>query len=442
MPCWHARRVITRYHPASEGDGADQAVTGHFGPEGAATAATSTEDDAADPWRGGRRGRWLTGILAGLLAVSLAVLVGAIVSTRFPASPESVVADFFAAVLDRDVDAALAFVEPDHAPYGAAAAFLHPEAMDDSWRVMEIAGPLGRHGRTYRVTIGDERSHATTRLRIRHSEQLGWRVQRPLVEVEFPAATVTHWQVNDRVVDPSALHASDPVAAASATYYLFPGRYAFFGGVADAAEAPAEPVLLLPEEEPHRAEPPPLAVPDQARAEAQEYVDQWLDDCVEYRVEHPPFCPFGVNQLVPDEDYAAQLSSQEASLAARRSFHTVSWRVAEYPTVEVLEPTNPAARPWGLAVTAAEPGVIELTVTWPSHREDRERFTAFCPVEPLERYLRAALGPDRSLRLYRWPDPIVPPPASRARAGDEPYRGGSPHPSATGSDCIYHPEEQ
>src|SRR5699024_4685529 len=58
-------------------------------------------------------------------------------TTLEPGDPIELVSAFFQAIRDKDLDRAFSYTDVD-VPVGEAAAFLHPDAVDDDWEVLDL----------------------------------------------------------------------------------------------------------------------------------------------------------------------------------------------------------------------------------------------------------------------------------------------------------------
>ncbi|GIG70085.1 hypothetical protein [Phytomonospora endophytica] len=319
-------------------------------------------------------------LIAGVAALLVGIAVTAYVVGRDD-DPVSVVENFFAAIVDGDVDEALTYVGRIGygVPYGERATFLHPDAIADGWRLLDAeyggGGPVADY---VEVTIGDDASSTTGRLEVL---EFGgeWNIIDPFIEVEVAAPAFTYIAVNGREVLTADLYGGNVHGYQDQRIELLPGRYTFWGG------APAD--LLPPEQylnDVLEVSPPPFVPSPDTFAAVQAQTDAIIDDCVTFTVATPEGCPFGVGDGI------------EAGDDIVRDVHDVTWEIVERPVVTV-DATNPAV---GLAVTAAEPGLIRLTASGTKGLKD-VRFQADCGVDG--GFLRAALRPDGTPEVYAIP---------------------------------------
>ncbi|HEY1176603.1 MAG TPA: hypothetical protein VGF17_10635, partial [Phytomonospora sp.] len=340
-----------------------------------ATEPDPSPEPAPAPNRDYRRNR--------LVAAAAALLVGIAVTAYFVGrddDPVSVVENFFAAIADKDVEEALTYVgRIGHGiPYGERAAFLHPDAIADGWRLLDAerggGGPVADY---VEVTIGDDESSTSGRLEM--SDFGGeWNIVDPFIEIEVDAPAFTYIAVNDREVVTADLFGHNVDARQLVSMELLPGRYTLWGDVPGAA-APTD---LLPTEQylsdPLTVSPAPFVPTPETFAAVQAQTDAIIDDCVTFATPSPVGCPFGIGDDVV------------------RDVHDVTWELVDRPVV-TLDGTDPAA---GLPVTVAEPGLIRLTASGTRNFKD-VRFHADCGVDGGS--LRAALRPDGTPEVYTVP---------------------------------------
>ncbi|HEY8472576.1 MAG TPA: hypothetical protein VIL37_08065 [Natronosporangium sp.] len=304
--------------------------------------------------------RWFAAplLLAAVLA-ALPVLAAQWERRPQPPGPVEVVERFFAAIADRDVDRALSYVST--VPYGPEAALLHPDAIDDGWRLV-AARPAPEAGDSYEtwveVTVDDGGTQATGFLEVTEADDGsgGWLLTDPLVDIDVRSvAPLTYLQVNDLIVPYAALYPAGAVGVPVGRYQLLPGRYRFFhqppGLLTD-----APPQWLLTPAVDRHPEPvpvavPPLRIPEPTLAAVQLQVNALLDECVQFRVREPAGCPFAAGvEVGPTEPDTVRL------------LRDIRWQVIEYPTVEVSDPGG-RDRELGLPIGLADPGRIRLTAT-------------------------------------------------------------------------------
>lgn len=335
----------------------------------------------------GRRSprRW---VLAVGLVVGVLATVGIVQVVRDP-GPEEVVEQFFAAILERDVERALSYVGRigQGVPYGEAAAFLHPDAIADGWELLEVGDAEESRGGNVqvRVEIGDGQDREVGSMEL--TDYGGeWNLVDPFVTVAISPSPFTYLQVNDRVVtQPYAHNLASPFGA---EYKLFPGRYQFFGDLAGTDPGRESTELLLPRYRHGDSVPvaPPLLSPTPAmEAAAQQEMNHLLDDCVEFAVPQPPGCPFATDFFL-----------EYGEGGALESIHDIEWTVVEYPVIRLVDVEGEDRR-FGLTVEIEDPGLIRLSATaWDDDPDTAgiqlTDFTADCEVSGEDLY--AWLGPD------------------------------------------------
>ncbi|MEV0644124.1 hypothetical protein AB0I28_02560 [Phytomonospora sp. NPDC050363] len=330
------------------------------------------------------------GLTVLVLVTALVVVLGAYVALRSDDAVD-VVEDFFAALVAKDVEGALEKVGRIGygVPYGERAAFLHPDAIADGWRLLDAEFVDSGIDTYVEVTIGDEESRTSGRLEV---TDFGgeWNIVDPFVEVEFSATAFTYLAVNDRQVVWSRLHehyvggmfAGGPVE-------LLPGRYNFFGAAAGTTGAPAPAVDLLPPDDdrsdPLKLSPPAVALTPETAAAVQAQGDALLDDCARFTTPNPHGCPFGIGDVFARDERNGVYD-----------LHDIEWEVLRRPAL-LVDGTLAGDPPTGMAVTTTDPGLVRLTATGEIDGDD-VRFTADCVADTGS--LRVALRPDGTPELY------------------------------------------
>ena len=330
------------------------------------------------------------------LAIAAVVCLVISVTTYFVTrddDPVAVVEGFFTAILDKDVDAALEYVGRIGygVPFGERAAFLHPDAIADGWRLLDAEYVGGGGLDDYvEVTIGDDESSTTGRLDV--SDYGGeWNIVDPFVEIEVSATAFTYVAVNDRRVVTADLYRHNIGGFFANRIQLLPGRYTFFGDAPGTVNAAAPPVTLVPAGG-YSPEPVPVAprvakLTPEAAAAVQTTADGLIDDCAAFTTPNPAGCPFGLGDFF------------EAGDDPVRGIHDVVWEVVEHPVLTV-DGAIAGIPQTGMGVTAAEPGLIRLTARGEKNGKD-VRFRADCAVDDDD--LRVALRPDGTPEFYLVP---------------------------------------
>jgi hypothetical protein len=282
---------------------------------------------------------------------------------REPNTAEEVVTAFMEAVRDKDLATAFSYIEGG-VPAGAAAAFLHPDAIGE-WELLEVeqdesAGSMAME-EPVSVTVGTEDGTAEGAFTV-YEDDGEYTLAYPLQTVTLSASSYLSVQVNDRTV-PAPLESTwnDWYSVqANRTIQLLPGVYRFFGG---------DPVALIGDDEGNGRAAigtplPPLT--EATAASVQTAVTDYIDACVEYQVIAPPGCPFATDGLVDTAD--------------RRRVQEVRdpvWTVEEYPVISVVPGIGIYGEPV-LLVEFTEPGRLTLQGSGTEHWDTWEPFTAAC----------------------------------------------------------------
>ncbi|WP_026923399.1 hypothetical protein [Glycomyces arizonensis] len=316
---------------------------------------STTEPPVSLPRREALRTGWVV-LLSLLTLIPLAVWD----ETREPDSPVEIVEAFLEAVHDKDLDRAFGYIDGS-IPVGEEAAFLHPDAIDDDWEVLDLTESEGRYSSetVVRVTIGHPDGTAEGRFIVEEFDD-ELTIQDPFQPVTFAASSQLELQVNDRVVERVAeAPYQDLIYAPNQRYELLPGIYRFFG---------SEPVALLDADETEAitvgapdAEPTPEQI-----AAVQAAVNERIDACVEYRLPDPPGCPFSTDGQVDTVDHQRVEDIED-----------LVWTVSEYPKVTVAPGIDLYSQP-ALVVTFDEPGRLELQGTGTTDFDHWNAFTAAC----------------------------------------------------------------
>jgi len=307
-----------------------------------------------------------------VVVVVAASLVAWIVG-RQKDDPVEVVEDFFAAIVDRDLDAALGYIDPSGGgvPYGEEAAFLHPDAIGDGWRLLD-AKLLDGLPASVEVTIGDSASDTTGVVELRDDNAEGvWKMVHPFATVEPPTTAFTYFAANGRRIDWHDLYRNTAPSRIDNRWALLPGRYSFYDGASTMDLAPGAEVSVPA---------PTVTLTPEALATVQSATEAKLRDCATFAVAQPDNCPFGARAvLVGDNDDAALLAIRD-----------VLWEFVEPPVLTVGGELA-ANAPLGLTVTVTDPGMIRLSATG-DNAAGEVRFTAECAVDA--RFIRVSLPPD------------------------------------------------
>ncbi|GLZ77881.1 hypothetical protein Afil01_26880 [Actinorhabdospora filicis] len=307
-----------------------------------------------------RKVAWAAAFLA--LIVVIAGVFAMRTATR--ETPGSVVRGFFDAVLAGDVDTARAMV-PEGVEDGYATDFLVPRAIRHDWRVTEIRVTEGDDTAVAIVTVtGPPGTHnATVSLTLAGNE---WRLNNPYGVVTFAMSSLAYGEANGIMLD---------LADQRAKFLVFPGVYDFYTdrtGVLDVAGRPKT-VMVLPEQ----AE-PTMAMPDgtvsfgpKTTESAKAATRTAIDACtaITDRVD-PAACHFDAAELGLDAP------------------HGITWKVEEYPEVEVAILWPPVEYGDRWAIQTTRPGRITLT----GEHAGSEKFGLDCTLTGELYFVTVGLG--------------------------------------------------
>lgn len=366
-------------------------------PEPASEPETATDPETAPSKvyaelpeaRTSKRGRYL---VSGLVLA----LGGGLVWSETGNSAEAIVADFFEAIVDKDVDRALSHVarEGYGVPSGEDAVFLAPDAIAGGWELLEaeLSPVEGEYGaERVEVVIGSGKSKQTGYIEVSQSSD-EWRIVDPFVVVEVSATSLTYMRVNDKTVVSDELYAHDATGLLSREYKLLPGMNRLFGDLKGTTTESKPGELMLPAEneydDPPVVGPPELTFTDAVQESVQESVNGIVDECAEFKVRQPALCPFGIDYYYyPDDETGYE------------DIHDVTWTVEKQPRVHLEDPGDGDERELGIPVTVDDPGVIALKATASKDgRDDPVTLTAECGLS--EEPLRVALQPDGEPQVY------------------------------------------
>lgn len=286
------------------------------------------------------RNAWIAGIIAGFVGIVTIAIV-----TETSDDPESVVSDYFAAILDGDIDAALNFV--DSYPTDASSRYLAPEAIGDDWRVttVEDAGE-GEYeeDRVVRVELGGPDGVASGELLVTEDEDLGWRISNPVTTVQVATSPLAYVQVNGYTPKPQATGPDGSGFGLTVAVDLLPGLYSFYEdipGVVEVAGSKTYAALPLdatddyPDTDVYT--PGKVVAGDKTIDSARKQLKELLEECVTATVAQPSDCPFGAGRFVntPDGEHVEELTDLSWTLERMPKFKLVDSR---YP-----DPDSPPA---------------------------------------------------------------------------------------------------
>jgi hypothetical protein len=337
-----------------------------------------------------RRFAWSA--VTAVVAVST-VWAGVAIATR--EGPADVVEDYFAAIISKDVDAALALVDRfgTGVSHGDDAVFLDPRAIADGWR---LESAVERHRddeageATVRVTLASRYGVATGDVLVANHDG-PWRLYRPLVAIEVPPSPLAFFAVNGMTV---------PLVNGwqAKRFYLFPGLYEFYPQLpAGLTGAGMEPVMAFPTVDSHdqlrsnlryqQVAPGRLSASGPVLAAAEQQVADLLDECAEFSTLEPYECPFLTDGEIdtPDGQRLSDLTD-------------LDWTITEYPAVSLVDDrAGPAQAGFRVVIDGA--GSVELAGTGTSTEGETMTFTVQCAIEPGLINLRARLTETGDLQL-------------------------------------------
>lgn len=322
-----------------------------------------------------------------------------------PTTATEIVEAYLHAVADRDVEAALGYLDlhivddpPDSADseefmawreeyndalYGenmvlseSEAGLLAAEAIDADWRiadVKELEDYLPDDGMAeVEATIAHPDGTATGTFEVDVDRR---KVLNGLGRASFAPSIYMYLTVNDATFD------LDPWTAGWApSYALFSGVYRFPGA--------EDPVAVMGDAIPGTV-PPPEPLPDEnARAAVQTALESYIDECAAAQAEIPPECPFGTDGEIDSEANGRVYPE-----------HSLAWKVVEYPQAALrlgdTAPQNGSA----LLIDFEDDGLIQLSGTGEDQQDELVEFTARCHFD--SKYLIAYLNFDGTAEV-RW----------------------------------------
>lgn len=342
-------------------------------------------------------------MIVGVLIAVVAGWAGAAAALR--EEPVDVVEDYFAALVTKDVDGALALVDQfgTGIPIGGEAAFLDPRAIADGWR-LESAVERHRDDEAgearVAVTLASRQGTATGELLVTRNDG-PWRLFSPLVLVEVSASPLAFFQANGLTV---------PVERVAQSFWLFPGLYEFYSSLPAGVSGPEpEPVMAFPtvtssrqigsDVRPRQVAPGRLSAAGPVQAAVEQELADLLDECAGFSTATPYGCPFATDGEIDTPDgqrvrYPEQLD----------------WRVTSHSRVSLVD-DRPAdgVRPPGFRVEVESAGTLELTGTGTNTDDQRVSFTVDCGVQPDWLGFRAMVTADGQVELFTTADPSAPP---------------------------------
>lgn len=294
-------------------------------------------------------------------------------------NPVSVTRDFFAHLERGEVDAATQLVH-NGVPVGESAGFVAAEALLDDWGLVSAELPFDYSSNSKRavdVVIGSPQGQTEMRLQAVERDGL-WKLSDPFVSVTFAASPLNYVQVNDMVLPRTE---SGPVE-----YLLLPGQYQFYGEPPSGVEIDGgDLVSVTPtsastsvDDEVDVVHPGLVTAQPDLVADAQAKLDDRLDECVQYEVANPKYCPFGSDGLIDTAD-GQRLEYPES----------VEWSVEERPDIALEDarvdaetpPDENTAGEHGFQVQVDSPGVVLFSGTGFDDDDEPVEFEVECDVD-------------------------------------------------------------
>jgi hypothetical protein len=324
-------------------------------------------------------------------------------ATALREDPADVVEDYFAAIVAKDVDAALALVDRDGTgvPIGAQAVFLDPGAIADGWRLESAVEEFRddeEGAARVEVMLASRHGSATGELLLVTSEDRPWRLYSPLVPVEVPASPLAFFQANGLTVPLDAVRPQQ--------FWLFPGLYEFYPQLPPGVTGPdLEPVMAFPtvashrptarDPRPRRVAPGRLSATGPVLAAVEQQLAGLLDECADFSTPEPHGCPFATDGEIDTPDGHRVRDPEQ-----------LDWRVTGYPSVSLVDdrPDDGLQQP-GFWVVAETSGAVELTGSGIDTDGRRVSFTVECDVQPEWLGRRARITVTGAVELITVVDP-------------------------------------
>ena len=315
------------------------------------------EPDVSQSRRDGMRLGWV--ILFSLLSL---LPVAVLRHLKEPNSPVELVAAFLEAVSAGDVDLALSYTDAS-VPTGTEAAFLHPDAIERDWEVLELTEyeVRDRSETGVKATIGHDGGTAFGRYTVDEASDGTLSIKDPLVWISAAPSSQTSVRIGNRTLDRSSDDVLRSVYGQSQAYALLPGVYRFYGG---------EPIAVLEHylnDDPIEVLPPSQGPTPEQAAVLQVRVNELIDDCLEYRLAAPPGCPFSTDGHV-DTPGGERLEKLEV----------IEWTLDEYPQVSLVETYLDQFDVSLLVVQFTESGRLELHGMGTEDYDEWVEFTTPC----------------------------------------------------------------
>lgn len=298
-----------------------------------------------------------------ILALLVAVPVVWAVARDHPA--ETALKDYFAALQDKDADAALALVADYRRDETPRPEFQTPEALGGDWELTgtDLVSEFGSSATvTAEFSTPEGTQHREYTLESDGPEPDQWKLGNPFVTVTVDAPGIRpgvfdYLQVNGVIVD---------IRDSEGVLTLFPGVYRFYQdvpGVVDFADTDPTPLF---DDQPVAVEPPAATVEPEAVQAVQEEARVRIASCLESSQPRPLACPFGL----PD---GTDVHTEAGTLDV---FATgAEWSIEAYPEITIadfapgdpesllMRPVDPESHVSLTALGWGDSGRIEATFT-------------------------------------------------------------------------------
>lgn len=344
------------------------------------------------------------GIVVTVTVLGSAAWVAAATSSR-PA-PVDVVEAYFTAIVNRDVDGALALISrTSPIPVGERAAFLHPDAISDGWSLHSVRQVSSDEWQArVEVTISGPDGHTEAELRVDRSGDGPWRLDAPLIEVSLSPSPLAYVHINERVV---SLGASNPLLPAR--FYLFPGLYRFYptlshystlfegsGPTLDPRTVlPGDPDLQ-PADQVLTTSPAQMSATDALVDAVAHELALVIDDCARFDTWRPYRCPFATHYYVDTPD-GNRFRYPEA----------LEWTVDEYPEISLVD-ARAERRPGGFTVVQDTAGQVLLSGSGEDDAGEYRDFRVECDISfGPEQYASVNVDGGVTLTDYRLGSPVT-----------------------------------
>ena len=256
-------------------------------------------------------------------------------------TPAKTVERYLTALLERDVEAALAEASPEALPEPDQEVFLVEEAMRTDWSFdsVQTGEETELHDRAVTVELSGFDRTATATFELDETDD-GWKIANPFAWVAFERSSLTYLDV-----DGIRLAANEPgVIDPDLAVPLFPGAHRFFESLPEDLEpsSPEDLERLLPpgfedSDELPKSPVPELAVRGELLEDARAQITAIIDYCADpvgdfpdadLRRQDMAFCPFDMQRSQEYEDGSSFYVDDSS----------IEWTVEEYPEFSLADP--------------------------------------------------------------------------------------------------------